>query len=66
MGTRRRKLLQRRTHPATTAAVDTRAKVGTAGRAPFVYRPVSSVLASVPQVRNTPGALGLCRVRVGR
>ena len=64
MGTRRGELLQRRTHPATEAAVDTRAKVGVAGRAPFVYRAMSPVLASVPQVRSTPGALGLCGVRV--
>jgi hypothetical protein len=36
------------------AAVDTRTTVRTFGRAPTVYRPVSPVLASVPQIRNTP------------
>ncbi len=64
MGTRRRELLQRRIDSATEAAVDTRATVRAAGHAPPVYRPVSSMRVPVPQVRNPPGALGLCRVRV--
>ncbi len=64
MGTRRRKLLQRRTHPATEAAVDFGTAARAFGYASFVYRPVSPVRNDLPQVRNTAGALGLFGVRV--
>ena len=40
------------------------ATVRAAGHPPLVYRPVSPVQIPVPQVRNPPGALGLCGVRV--
>ena len=65
MGTRRCELLQRRTHPATEAAVDLATAARAFGYAPAVYRPVSPVRNDLPQVRNTAGALGLRRVRVG-
>jgi hypothetical protein len=64
VGTRGCKLLQRRVNSATKAALDTRATVRAAGHPPLVYRPVSPVRIPVPQVRNPPGALGLCGVRV--
>jgi hypothetical protein len=44
--------------------MDARATVGTFGHSPAVYRSVSPLRAPVSQVRSTPGALGLCGVRV--
>ncbi len=64
VGTRRCKLLQRRTYPATEAAVDFGTAARTVGHPPLVYWSVSPLRDPVPQVRNTAGALGLPGVRV--
>ncbi len=64
VGTRRGKLLQRRTYPATTATVDTRATVRAAGYPPTVYWSVSSMRVPVPPVWNATCSLGLFGLRV--
>ena len=59
MGTRRCKLLQRRTHPATEIGVDFGTTVRTFGYPPTVYWPMSALRNDLSQIRNAACSLGL-------